>query len=647
MNKNKTTHKELFILPSFFASFLPNDSGLLINETYDNYNIDQYSQIRQYTNGNISSKFKEIRYIPFSESILDYEDDLWDFSEYTLIKGNYSIFHFLPLPDYYKNELKDFILILILKDTCKISTLSLYLYIIRKFLVFISERGIKSVSDICIYDITEYLESRQITQLSLMKEKNVIGQFLQLYDLEHSTNIYSFEISEILKRLETKLFNAIIKKNRRKPINDEYFDNLIKALIRQMDDVNNSIQTRVLSAMLIIDSQTGLRASELSLLEVDSVESINIEGINYRMMQYKIIKTAKGNMGYTENTTFINDLSYKAYELVKELHKENRQIRNSNLLYCPKKAILPSTPSVFLEYLRDFCILNSDEIGACDTCHKGKMSSINALAFSKHKYEGRPISKTPLNIIKNIKDETIFYYPIVHQFRNTVVNRLIRSGVNLEFVRRYMGHLSAEMTATYADYNDTDIQENILFSENTLKTYLTGEARILGNSGSQLMERIDEWILKEKFNIAEDLDEIICKLLKVIPIRSKHGGMCIKGSKIADACSVDSKTDEFFCACGVCPNVCHFYFMINITYCDFKETVKIYKYNLDKGFTRQAEKELSKIKYLIANRLNPEILELEREISIKGIEKILEMHPELSEIIINLSIIKSEVEIWN
>ena len=87
--------------------------------------------------------------------------------------------------------------------------------------------------------------------------------------------------------------------------------------------------------------------------------------------------------------------------------------------------------------------------------------------------------------------------------------------------------------------------------------------------------------------------------------------------------------------------------MANVSYSDFKASIEIYEYNRDNGFKRQAEKELSKARHIIRNRLLPELKELESEINVKGKDNVLLKHPELTEIVDNLDDIKLEVKKWN
>lgn len=106
-------------------------------------------------------------------------------------------------------------------------------------------------------------------------------------------------------------------------------------------------------------------------------------------------------------------------------------------------------------------------------------------------------------------------------------------------------------------------------------------------------------------------------------------------------------TDEFYCACGICPNICHFFFHADVSYADFLASKKIYDYNLLNGFKRQAEKEKSKISFLIKNRLLPEIEELEKVLSEKGKAYLITKYPNVSAVIEHLDDIKKDIQKWN
>ena len=89
-----------------------------------------------------------------------------------------------------------------------------------------------------------------------------------------------------------------------------------------------------------------------------------------------------------------------------------------------------------------------------------------------------------------------------------------------------------------------------------------------------------------------------------IPIRAKNGGFCIKSNPRRE-CRHDAKTDEFMCAYGCCPNHCHMYFMLAITYKKVQTLIKTYEYNLKSGFKNASEKEAYKLNYAIINDIRP------------------------------------------
>lgn len=66
---------------------------------------------------------------------------------------------------------------------------------------------------------------------------------------------------------------------------------------------------------------------------------------------------------------------------------------------------------------------------------------------------------------------------------------------------------------------------------------------------------------------------------------------------------------------------------------------------LSNGETRAAQKELNKLKDHLRRRLIPELEELEKEISRKGIDTIIEDHPSLENIIMGIESIKDEVSV--
>lgn len=640
-------NKNLYILPSFFEKITNEKVDNSLDHKSEAYKYDQYTLIKEKHKGNLSEEFKRIRYIPLPYGILDFESDLWDFTQYELTNKSHYNLHFEEVASDYRDVLKSYILLLVLKGNIKVSSLRSKFLIMRKFLNHINSRGVKKINNINEEDIKTFFDTLTIQKVSIMRYQHDVKEFLFYYDSEYKTNILTPSIQKECERISFEEIRGITKNNKREAIPDEYFNKLIQIFIQIMENPDEPLMSRAYAAALLIDSQTGIRVGELSLLEVGCVENVTIDGEEYRMLHYKAVKPARGYRSFNEEITYMNDLAYKGYLfLMKEL-EETRKKKNSNLLFCSPTGKSPTNVNYFVDRLKMICFNHIYELDSLNDKYKNVLfGETNLNKYIEHR--GRKLNKeTREKIIKaDFGDDKKFYYPIAHQFRNTVVDRLLRTGVQMEYIRRYMGHLSQDTTDRYSSYKDTDLQENINFSEETLRTYLSGEAKILGNSSEQLMERINEWIIEQDLNIEKDLDTIIGKLLKIVPIRAKHGGMCIKGSKLTNACSVDAMTDEFYCACGICPNVCHFFFHADVSYSDFIATRDIYEYNLKNGFTRQAEKEKKKIAFILNNRLIPELKELNNILKSRSKESIIESHPNIEYVVKHLPVIEKEIELW-
>lgn len=632
---------ELYIRPQFF-----NLIGVVPTTSTPNTDIENreiFTELRKYNNCPIVSKFKEIRYIPLSGGNLDYESNCWDFSQYTLLTNAHDRFHFESCVEIFRDDLKDYVLLRILSSNIKISTLYSELVILRHFFNYLAGTGLYRIDGIDDSDVEKYFISLDISATTFVKRQSVIKEFLKLYDAEHKTEVLTPGIEELCKRMDPSKFKAIVKAARRKSIPDDFYNKLLSKLIHIMHDENELSKKRGLAAMLVIDSQTGLRASELSLLEANSIEEVDIDGKIAKMIKYKIVKSVRGgNNEYINAITYINDISFEAYKVATEVFSENRKNRNTNYLCCFPEAKLPVYTESYINFMKEVCIKYNKELGSTNEKLKGTLSG--EMSKSSFILDIARNNKELQATVNDFPDNQVFYYPLVHQYRNTVVVGLLRRGVKLEFVRRYMGHLSEEMTAAYAESYDTDMQENLAVSESTLSTIISGEAKLLGPSADRLTAGINAWIESHQLNVATDMDEIIEGLEKVVPIRAKRGGVCIKGSKLTNACSVDVQTDEFMCAVGLCSNICHFYFNADESYADYKEVMATYTFNKENGFTRQAEKEYTKVTYILRNRLGPEMVELVKEIKQIGEQEVLKRHPNLEEVLNNIEEIKEIVD---
>lgn len=233
--------------------------------------------------------------------------------------------------------------------------------------------------------------------------------------------------------------------------------------------------------------------------------------------------------------------------------------------------------------------------------------------------------------------------PTITQFRVHVCSDLYAKGCPIEYIEKFMSHLSADMAYYYVRPQNS-IQENIEESTRVLREIVTKESLPIG-ADKGLIDKIDEFIAENNMSIQKDLNDICIKLAERIPIRVKMGGVCIKSSKFRE-CSKDAATDEFYCAYGVCPNLYTFYYMADIAYEQIKDLCESIEINRKKGCKKQVQKNIQMVQTILRNKLVPQIHELKRIIAEKGLNYVMEKHPQITNIIVNLDSIEREIDEW-
>lgn len=169
--------------------------------------------------------------------------------------------------------------------------------------------------------------------------------------------------------------------------------------------------------------------------------------------------------------------------------------------------------------------------------------------------------------------------------------------------------------------------------------------RLLGGSSpDDLKENIKQFIAEKHIDVMTDTKAVVDAFGDKLIIRGKRGGMCIKTSIMP--CAKDRRTNALYCSYNLCPNLFHFFYMADASYADFKTLQETYKSAREHGHTREAEKELYKLRDLCRKTLTPELDELQREIDRKGVKHIIEHYPSLLPIVEDMDSIREEVRIW-
>ena len=259
-----------------------------------------------------------------------------------------------------------------------------------------------------------------------------------------------------------------------------------------------------------------------------------------------------------------------------------------------------------------------------------------------HKWEGIE----PCSAKAFFKTDETLYIPDARQYRVHYCTTLYHKNVNLLYIQKYMGHVSDSMIGYYARPKNT-YQEDVEYTGKVITEMVDEDLTPLGGRliGTELKEAIQKFVADSKIDVRTNVQEVIDELGEKLIIRGKRGGVCIKTT--FESCKDDIRTDKLMCAHSLCPNLFHFYYMLDVTHVDFQTMQNAYFAMKNQGIKNATEKELGKIKDLIKRRLLPELDELEKELEKKGYDVIVLKHPELVGIIEKRYEIRKEAEEWS
>lgn len=589
------------------------------------------------------NKLIKLDTINLSRGTLNFSDDFWDFSSFSdsNVSARRLQFKFDINFDKFKIYGKFFVLSEILKNHSKIQSISRKYSDIKLFLNYLYDSNIFNIESLTIEDIKKYLDILYDTKAptTVKNTKTYLKQFLYFY-----SKSFNFSIDEnMIKLLESHDLNylkAYKDNNKYSDIPTEYFNNLLSLCVQLMNDSNALLNDRVFACIIVLLSQTGIRHSELFSIKIASINDKSIlNGTKTAYyLNYKTWKKEKGNGSYTIENVFLNELSITSYNLLTELCESNRTKLNTDILIVPDKCLnAPVSDGYFVKRFISFSLKYKDKL---DNLNKDNLSSLYKISIQNivRYYNITKECYSDLNL------DDILYLPRAHQFRVHLCTQLYRQGVPLAIIQKHMTHLTSDMQDYYIRPED-DSKKELEYSKSVLKSVLKDEASLIGGNKDALMKKINQFIDKGKFNVEKDIDAIVDKLSKKIPIKEKLGGICIKSGPKRD-CSKDAMTDEFYCAYGICPNHFHLYTMIDITYSRYTNLIKTMNFNKEKGFLRQSEKEKFKLICVVRDSLIPELNELQKEITKHGAETIIAKHPNLEHFVSNFDTVYKEVSQW-
>ncbi len=565
-----------------------------INSSENLSYVQLSSIIKQLTNDN--------HILKVSNTLIDFNSNNWDFTKEMPEKYDYPDNYYLNFntlcdsSSYYLTLIKLFALELICKNSVHQKNNIIETAVAKNFVKYLFKEGIEKLEYSGTQDIIKYINSKSIKEVTKVKYKQALKKLYTFYQMatgfEFNNNIYNY-----LEQYDYNLYMLEREGNKLPLLPTKFMSKLTNLLFDYVKEDKHSTYDRKMAGLLYIETQTGLRPSEIMLLERGCLKPFDIDCIVGYKLEYKCSKSMTSSKEYEIVETIATKNVVKVVGILESL--ENEKYLSGNL-----------TGKDINNFLKKIVINNAEEL-ECMTA-----------GIDQH-YSGKPIEKNGYFI--NI--------PLQKQFRVYFAIELRQRGYSDMAVASLLNHHDEKMFDYYGrDIND--IQENPSFSENIFKDVLLEEVEIIGPKGNAYTDKIKSFIKDKDITVKNNLDAVIEELAKEIPIRQKLGGCCIKPNPNR-LCEHDADTDELMCAYGLCQNQVHFYYNLPYYYDQFKDGIKIYEHNKKQGYKQQSEKDLYKIQNIINQKIIPEIESLDKFIKNKGIDYILTTHPSLIDIINN------------
>lgn len=627
---------------------MPKSNAICITELDTEYTIPEEYASKEMSTSSYIGELARINKLPFSKGDIYYNDDLWDFSDFTdlnILKKNLKYNFGMMGNSAFKNTLKNYVLLTILENKIKLQSLYKHFILLKNFFLYIEENyHVYAVEDISIAILKKYLlKVRNEESITKLRDtKTYLKRFFLQYSA-HFTDVYSKGMHDLFEQDNYREYVAYQYEHRSSDIPADYFDNFVSACVKVMNDTNASTLYRAIACVYIILAETGLRIGEILSLRTSALRTTQIfngEETNY--LEYETWKREDGNNVSSAAFTYINELTKEAFNVLVSVYADRRKKLGVDYLFlgCESTKDIPVNSEKFKRLIYSFFIDldNADLLKTVDL-PDSKYPGV-------HRFNIKALDRKRVRWSRKADEPhiTTLAVPVSQQFRFHCCTVLASKGVPLEYIKRFMSHLTDDMVR-YHILPTKSPQENMEFTLKTLREVVSGKAKILGSSKG-LTDKIEEFIKKNNFHVEKDLDAICEGLAKDIPIRQKTGGVCIKSSPLRD-CSLDAKTNRLYCAYGVCPNIVHFYYMADISYRQCKELEASIQSNTARGHLKQVQKEKHMLYNIATGRLIPELKDLKEVVQRDGVDAVYMEHPSLKGIIENLEQIEKEASEWS
>ncbi|KNZ42427.1 tyrosine-type recombinase/integrase [Acetobacterium bakii] len=363
-----------------------------------------------------------------------------------------------------------------------------------RFIEYCSLNGIKSFVDVTQDDFLCFniwlKDTRKMSQSGGYNCSHVVENIIKVGQIKDwhvpKDNIFKGFTSNQLWDIKQSL-----KPNRTKPIPEDVFDRILHHAVHDETDI-------LTKAGIIIQSQTGLRISEVLSIQEGCVKVMHDGDSTYDYMEATLPKTEKGEA--IIHKVFINEM---VKNVIEELTKAT--------IYLRKESGLKELLLIRYHGIR---VLNSSK-------------------WTENRLK---------NFIKrwDIRDNKGVLYPLKsHQFRATFVRELIKQKIPIAMIMKQYAHVSIEMTAGYLTLQEEEVKE--IYAD----MILSPESKISGLRANEIKDQLDNLFYGKT---EDEIDSLIDDLSKSMSFNPLPTGVCLYDFRRGNC------TDGDGCFMYNCPN---------------------------------------------------------------------------------------------
>ena len=372
------------------------------------------------------SLYKVIEVLPTGREIL-FSDDVWDFSEcFKLMVSVNHVLDFTKVHQELKEAYKDYAVLLI--DRVKIRTARSRIMNVNYAITLAMKRS--GVDDPRFLSAENLCEG--IGHFRYAFQKQIYTALVEFFSMmTHCGYMHCVNLSLLREtRIKIQDMGKYDKHRHHGNIPEPFFNILITMFDRVMRDEERPLDDRIAAGVLLVNSQLGLRVSEVVILRVDCVHWIVCDdGERRPYIVYQSIKAARGRNEAVGVETICTPLALKTIEYLLKLRARGRFADANDFLFrLDEPNVQGKEEQPHPSYrLNDFNIrLVRNNVPEAVLPWKG--------------LQRRHISKA--------KD--IYCIPSIHNYRVHFAMSLLEQGVQLTNIESMMSHSSeSDTTSAY------------------------------------------------------------------------------------------------------------------------------------------------------------------------------------------------------